>query len=207
MQSPMANTPGAAVRKWLSTGMWPLASVAMPMASSPSPSVFGTPADGHEHAIAADRLGPDAFDHATRPFRSGRRDTRAEAKFDSLLLEQLMGVAGKFAVGAGQDPIEKLQHRDFRPKPIPDRAEFQADISAADDHQMLGHFLIRKGLGAGADAVAVELDAGQRRRLAAGGDEDVWGGRFRWCRPPLRSARARRRRAGPGRDSASPCSS
>ena len=39
-----------------------------------------------------------------------------------------------------------------------------------------GHLVVGEGLGAGADAVAVDLDAGQRGGLAAGGDDDVLGG-------------------------------
>ena len=51
-----------------------------------------------------------------------------------------MRFGGEFAVGAGQDAIEEFQDGDFRAEAVPDGAEFQADVSAADDDQALGHF-------------------------------------------------------------------
>ena len=69
--------------------------------------------------------------------------------------------------------IEVLQDGDLGPEAGPDRAELQADVSSADDHQVLGHLGVTKGLSAGADALAVGFDARQFGRAAAGGNDDV----------------------------------
>ena len=102
-------------------------------------------------------------------------DPGAEAELQPLALEQLESLRGDFIVHAGQDAVEEFQHGHLGTEPRPDGAQFQADIARSDHHQVLRDLGIGEGFGARADAVTVELDAAQRSRFAAGGDEDVLG--------------------------------
>ena len=134
---------------------------------------MGLPPHGDEHAIALDRLGSVAFDDAAALLYASRRHAAAQAKFESLLLENLVRFLGDFAVGPRQNAIEIFEHDHVRPEALPHGAHFQADVTRADDDHVLGHFFVRQGFGAGADEIAFELDSRQRRRLAAGGDHHV----------------------------------
>ena len=63
----------------------------------------------------------------------------------------------------------------FEPSRFQTRAELEADVAGADHDQVLGYGVVGQGLRAGADAVAVELDARQRRGAGAGGHDHIPG--------------------------------
>ena len=73
----------------------------------------------------------------------------------------------------------------LRPQPLPDRAQLQADVTAADDDQVLGHLVEAEGLGRADDGLAVEREERQRDRLASRSPAG--------CGRPRASARPRRR--------------
>src|SRR3546814_9946183 len=74
-----------------------------------------------------------------RPPRSTRTDTLVPYPTlfrSALLVEDALEMLGELAVHAGDDAIEKLDHRHLGPQPAPDRAHLQPDIAAADDHEV-----------------------------------------------------------------------
>ena len=76
-------------------------------------------------------------------------------------------------VHAGQDAVEELDDGDLRAEAALDRAELEADDAGADDQQPLRHLVELERAGRGDDDLLVDLDAGQRVDVGAGGDDDV----------------------------------
>ena len=105
---------------------------------------------GHRHATGTEQDAV-AFDRliAVHRSRRGRVSCLLSApvtrqprwKFEALLFEDFERLGGHLAVGAGQDAVEVLQHGDLGTEPPPQRTEFQANDSAADDHQVLGRLI------------------------------------------------------------------
>ena len=140
----------------------------------------GTAPDRDQDGIALDGLGGAALGRLDRhPDRLSRRvharDLGAELEYHALLLQDLLEFLRHFAVHAGRDPVEKLDHGDLGPQPAPDRAHLEADIAGTDHEQVLGHPLEIERAGGGDDAVLVDGDAGQRHDVGAGGDQHVLG--------------------------------
>jgi hypothetical protein len=69
--------------------------------------------------------------------------------------------------------VEELDHGDVRAETRPHRRHLEADDAAANDRHLLGHLLQGDGTRARNDALLVNLEAGERRRLAACRDENV----------------------------------
>ncbi len=98
----------------------------------------GNAADRHQHHVGFQRF---------RLAAGGRLDLRdellargvdagdlgAELERKALLFEDALELLRHFAVHAGQDAIEKFDHRDLRAEPMPHRAEFKPDHAGADD--------------------------------------------------------------------------
>src|SRR5262249_53646002 len=85
-----------------------------------------------------------------------------------------MELPGDLAVDARQDMVQKLDDGDLGAKPAPYRTEFKADNAGADDQELLRHRGQVQRTGRGDDALFVEIDAVQARRIGAGGDDDVF---------------------------------
>ena len=100
------------------------------------------------------------------------RDLARQAEGDALLAEDALGLPGDLAVDAGQDAVEELDHGHLAAEPPPDRAEFEADDAGADDDEAPRHAGERQRAGRRDDALLVDLDAAERRRVRAGGDDD-----------------------------------
>ena len=109
------------------------------------------------------------------PFALGLRPpvTLVEPELEALLLEDLVGFLAHVAVEAGQDLVEKFDHRDLGAEPPPHRAELEPDHAAADHDQVLGHLRQLQRAGRIDDPLLVDLDARQRSDRRAGGDDDV----------------------------------
>ena len=141
--------------------------------------MIGAAADRHQHDVGLDRLGRAALGRLHRQrdavVAASRRLVTlvAELELQALLGQHALERLGDLAVHAGHDAVEELDHRHLGAQPAPDAAQFQADDAAADHHQVLGHLVQLQRAGRGHDALLVDLDARQRRALAAGGDDDV----------------------------------
>jgi len=151
MQSPIAQTPSAAVRNCPSTGMKP---------------------GGGQNPVAADRLAPLDLDDTAGGLGPGAGHLDAEADVEPLLAKQRQGLGGDVAVDAEENPVGVFQDGHAGAKPPPDAAEFKADVAAPDHHQVPRHLGKRERLGAGSHPIAVGLDPGQDDRTAADGQND-----------------------------------
>ena len=135
----------------------------------------GDASDGDEDAIADDGFGALAADDALVVAHFGGGDASVQAELEALFFKEFTGLFGDFGIHAREDAVEKFEDDDFGAEPIPNRTQLEADVTGADDDQSFGDGRIRQGFGAGADAVAVEGDAGQGCGFTAGGEEDVFG--------------------------------
>jgi hypothetical protein len=104
-----------------------------------------------------------------------------EAELDALFFQQALQRVGHFAIGGGRMPSRNSRTRTSA-QAAPDAAEFDADVTAADDDEALGDLRQREGFGGRENEFAVEFEAGQLDRRAAGGDENALG--FVGCPPP-----------------------
>ena len=155
--------------------MKPRASQLTPAASRPKLAGVGSAADGDEDAVGADRLAAFALDDAGFALEPGAEDLRAEVELEALALENAVGRAGQVGIDFGEDAVHGFEDGDTGAEPGPNGAHFEADVAAADDHEMPGYFGVRERVGTGTDGTA-EIDAGYRRGATAGGDEEVPGG-------------------------------
>ena len=57
-------------------------------------------------------------------------------KDEALLFQRALEQLGDLAVDAGQDAVEKLDHRHLGSEAPPDRAELKPDNAGADDDQL-----------------------------------------------------------------------
>src|SRR5690606_14889856 len=131
------------------------------------------PTSREQDPVAAERLlAVDLHDAAVAVATRGGH-LGAEPELEPLLGEQLLRLLRDLRVHPWQDAVEVLDHRDLGAEPAPHGPELEPDVASADHHEMAGDLRISEGFRAGADAVPVELDAGQRGDLAARGDDDV----------------------------------
>ena len=101
-------------------------------------------------------------------------------ELEALLLEQALRLLADFAVHAGQDAVEELDHRHLGAEPTPDRTELEPDHPGPDDDQRLRRLRQRQRAGRGDDLTLVDLDSRQAGDVGARGDDDRLGlvGRF-----------------------------
>src|SRR5690606_26382487 len=102
-------------------------------------------------------------------------DLVTEFELHALLLQHLLEGGRDFGTDGRRDLIEEFDNGDFRADAAPDGAQFKANDAGADDNQFLRHLLQRKRAGGADDAFFVDVDVRERRWLAAGGDDDVFG--------------------------------
>ena len=60
----------------------------------------------------------------------------AEVKNEALFFQRPLHQFGDLAVDAGQNAVEKLDHRHLGSQAPPDRAELEPDDAGADDNQL-----------------------------------------------------------------------
>jgi hypothetical protein len=108
----------------------------------------------------------------TQPFPPALADVTLVPDVEPLLAKQRQRLRRDVGVDAGQDPVGVFEDRDLRSQPAPDAPQFQADVAAADHHEVPGNLRIRQRLRARADAVAVHLHPGQDDAPAADGEHD-----------------------------------
>ncbi len=180
MTSPMAKMPGTLVWKSWSTLTKPRLSISTPTVSSPSPSVYGPPADRDQHHVHLQGLGVAALHRLDGEADAGfgllgAGDLARQLEGQSLFLEGAQHLLGDLAVHAGEDLVEELDHRHLGAEPPPHRSELDADVAAADHHHRLRHLGQRQRPGGADDPFLVDLDPRQRRHVGTGGDQDVLG--------------------------------
>src|SRR5690606_36397421 len=132
-----------------------------------------------EHPVAFDRVALALLfvgDDDAVASALGAEDLDAELHLEALLAERALALLGELFVDAGQEGGEVLEPGHLGAEALPDGAELEADDATADDDEVLGDAGVGEGLGGGADAVVVELDAADRRGLGSRGDEDAGGG-------------------------------
>ena len=103
------------------------------------------------------------------------RDLRLKLDVEPLLRQALVKQVAHLDVGERRDPGQELDHGHLGTQPAPDRAQLQADVPAADHHEVLGDGRERQRLGRADDRVAVERQERQVDRGAAGRQQDVLG--------------------------------
>ena len=140
----------------------------------------GPAPDRDQHRIRLDRSRfprGKALDRKrhTRLARLHARHLVAEHEGKALFREDAAHPLGNIAVHVRKNAVQKLDHRHLRAEPAPDDGHFQPDIAAADDGEALRHRLQRKRAGRGEDALLVDPDARQARRLGPRGDDYVAG--------------------------------
>ncbi len=123
----------------------------------------GLAAHGDERHVGIERWSrsPPAAGSIARRERAvillvDRLDLGAEPELHALLLQDALHLARDFAVEAGQDAVEELDHRDLGAEPRPDRAELEPDDAGADHQQALGHRAERQRAGGGDDLFLVD---------------------------------------------------
>ena len=136
------------------------------------------PADRDQHDVGlglggAPLRGERHADAARRPRRAAGLGLEAEGQ--PLPLERPLELRGHAAIHAGQDAVEDLDHGHLGAEPAPDRAELEPHGAGTDHQHPFGHPLERQRLGGAHDALAVEGQASERRRLAAARDQDARG--------------------------------
>ena len=98
---------------------------------------------------------------------------RRQFERHALLLQDALELLADLGVHAGQDAVEKFDHRHLRAEAAPHRAELEPDHAGADHEQLLRHLVERERAGRRHDALLVDLDALQPRDIRAGRDDDV----------------------------------
>ena len=84
---------------------------------------------------------------------------------------------------SGDQAGQRLDDRDVGAEALPDAGELAADDAAAEHDHRRGHPVEPQRVLGGDDPLAVDLEAGQRARVGAGGQHDVLAG-VRSCRRP-----------------------
>ena len=146
----------------------------------PEPLRVGAAADRHQHDLRLERLRRAAGGGLDRRLDALRRlldrgDLVRQMELEALLLQQALRLLADFAVHAGQDAVEELDHRHLGAEPTPHRAEFEPDHPRADDDQRLRRLRQRQRAGRGDDLLLVDLDPRQAGDVGAGGDDDRLG--------------------------------
>ena len=168
--------PGMVVAKFLSTGMKPLASRAMPSSLRPRVSVTGR-RPTQTRTLSASSVPDSVWDFQlswTLPFFSSKPCA-------AVLKRNLMPCFSRsfcererhFVVAGREDAGHEFDDRHFRTEAAPDGAHFDADVAAADDDEFFGELGEGERFGRRDDVFAVEGEGGDLDRGAAGGDEDV----------------------------------
>ena len=103
----------------------------------------------------------------------GAGDLRPQTERQPLFRQHAPRRGREFGIHARQNAVEELDDGDLRAQSAPHAAEFQADHAGANDNQMLRHLVQFQRAGRCDDAFLIDIDAAQRRRFAAGGDDDV----------------------------------
>ena len=120
----------------------------------------GPPADGHQQPVEGHRLGlATAFKHGFYfvARHLGLDHPGIEFERQALPFEDAVQGPSHLAVEGGGDLGQHLDHGHRGSQPVPDRAQFQADVAAAHDAQMPGHGVEIKGFGGADDMPAVEF--------------------------------------------------
>ncbi len=94
----------------------------------------------------------------------------------ALLGQALLEEGRDILVFHRHDPVEHFDHGHIAAHVVVEAGELDTDRPAADDEQLLGHFLGRHGMAIGPHALAVRLGEGQVARPGTGGNDDVLGG-------------------------------
>src|SRR5262245_61507878 len=100
-------------------------------------------------------LAADLDDHLPALVR-GDLNARLDMEAKALLCQRLLQQLGDLGVSVRDDARQCLDNGDLGAEAVPDRAEFQPDVSTADDDQMGRHLVERKGLRRADDTAAVE---------------------------------------------------
>ena len=95
----------------------------------------------------------------------------ARVDLEPLLAEDLVGFLHQILIVAGENRGQEFDDRDLGTQAAPHRAELEADHTAADDHQMLGHFRNRQRAHVRQYTPLVELQERQLHRHGARGDD------------------------------------
>ena len=129
-------------------------------------------ADGDEEQVRLDLLAVLQADrHRVRALLDAG-ELRAGLEGDLALAELALERLGEELVLVGHEVRQGLDDRDLAAEALPHAGELDADDAAAEHDDALGHVVEVDGLGGG-EHPAAELEAGQRLRVRAGGQDDV----------------------------------
>ena len=138
----MAQMCGSAVRRWASTTTKPCLSIWTLVFSRPRPSLLGRrPTETSTRLncwTLRSTLPSKVTSIACALFDQGH-DLHAQQDLGEILAQLLVQRADQVAVGAGQQAVGQFHDGDARAQGRVDRPHFQADVTAADDQQRLGH--------------------------------------------------------------------
>ena len=142
---------------------------------------IGPAADGKQHHIGCDGFGRAAgsgFDRDRRTVAGAFHVHHLGGGFQlhTLFLHDARKGISHFDIHRRHDARGIFHHRHPGTQTPPDAAHFQADISAADHHQMLGNLGQAQRFGGGDDHFPIGRHAGQQRDFGTGGDDEVPGG-------------------------------
>ena len=131
------------------------------------------PARGRKLSLRA--LPSCAFERGadSAAFVFDRGDGGVEQDSVKHLFQPLVQREDQIAIRAGKQSGQHFDDRHVRAERGVDRAEFEADVSAADDQQGAGNVFEIQRAGGIHHARRVELQRGNDRRARAGGDDDA----------------------------------
>ena len=137
----------------------------------------GHAADGNQHAIEEflllDLVRPRGDDADFFALGGHLGDFGVEAQFAEILLRVLHDGADQIGIGAGEDAGQRLDDDDLAAEVGINGAQFHADVTAADDQQILGDFLDFQRLGGGHDARVAQVKGLGQRGLGTDGDDGL----------------------------------
>ena len=133
--------------------------------------------DGNQHTIENFLLRVAVLRFERRAdagaFVLDRRNGGVEQDSLEQLFQSLVQRKHEIAIRAGEQAREHFNDRDARAQRGVDGAEFEADVSAADDQQSAGNIFEIQGAGGIHHARRVELQRGNNRRARTGRDDDA----------------------------------
>ena len=170
--SPTAKMPGTFVRIRSSVGTKPRSTVT-PCSSKPSPDACG-PRPTATSSSSASKVLPFSSVTRTPPSvcSTPLKNTPVENAMPRLRNARSSALEHGLVLG-GHEPGQRLDDRHLDAEGAPGAGELDADHAAAEHHRGRGHAVELQRVVAGDDALAVELETGERAGVGAGGEHDV----------------------------------
>ena len=114
--------------------------------------------DRKQHPIALDWRLSITFDNTPPTHHTGRCHTHPQAKIETLLLQDFLGLGRNLSIHAGEDSVQIFQDGHLGAQPSPNTAEFKSNDTGSDHDQVLRNIWIRQRLGTCPDQIAINFD-------------------------------------------------